>query len=125
MNTVGCYKFAALGLSLALALHVPNSTAATFEVDTTSDMSLSACNGAIANDCSLRGALNAANATPVADDIVFNIPQADPGFQAATQHWRISVPDGAILPSLVAPVELMAPRSLGPARIATRLRKGA
>jgi len=78
--------------------------AATFEVDTTSDTSLSACDAGIANDCSLRGALTAANATPAADDIVFNIPQSDPGFQAATQHWRISVPDGPLLPSAVSPM---------------------
>jgi len=101
------YKFATLGIpifGLALAMHVSTSIAAAFVVDTTSDTSLSACDVGMANDCSLRGALTAANATPAADDIVFNIPQSDAGFQAPTQHWRISVPDGALLPSAVASV---------------------
>ena len=70
----------------------PITKAATFTVDTTSDASLSACTAA-PDDCSLRGAINAANATPAADDIHFNIPQSDAGFQSATQHWRISIPD--------------------------------
>ncbi len=65
---------------------------ATFTVDTTSNVSLSACTAA-ADDCSLRGAIAAANATPAADEIHFNIPQSDAGFQSATQHWRISIPD--------------------------------
>jgi len=101
------YKFATLGIpifGLALAMHVSTSIAAAFVVDTTSDTSLSACDVGMANDCSLRGALTAANATPAADDIVFNITQSDAGFQAPTQHWRISVPDGALLPSAVASV---------------------
>jgi CSLREA domain-containing protein len=80
------------GASL-LALLLSNTQAATFTVDTTSDSALSACNIGVANDCSLRGAILAANATPVADLIEFNIPQSDPGFQATTQHWRISVAD--------------------------------
>ena len=91
-------------LSIGFFISVSKCDAATFIVDTTTDTSLSACDAVNANDCSLRGALNAANATPAADDIVFNIPQSDAGFQAATQHWRITVPDGALLPSLVAPV---------------------
>jgi CSLREA domain-containing protein len=70
--------------------------AATFTVNSTSDLATDNCTGGA---CSLRGALTAANATPAADEIHFNIPQSDAGFQAATQHWRISVPDGALLPS--------------------------
>ncbi len=65
---------------------------ATFTVDTTSDANLSACTAA-PDDCSLRGAITSANGTPAADDIHFNIPQSDAGFQSATQHWRISIPD--------------------------------
>ncbi len=62
--------------------------AATFTVNTTSDLASQNCTGGA---CSLRGALNAANATTAEDTIAFNIPQADPGYQAATQHWRINV----------------------------------
>ena len=83
-------------LGIVLALLASMGTAATFIVDTTADASFSACIDASTNDCSLRGALNAANATPAVDEIVFNIPQSDPGFQAATQHWRISVGNTAL-----------------------------
>ena len=78
-------------------MHATGGFAETFEVDTTSNTSLSTCLAASANDCSLRGALAAANGTPAADEIIFNIPQSDAGFQVATQHWRISVPDGSPL----------------------------
>ncbi len=64
------------------------SFAATFTVNTTSDLASQNCTGGA---CSLRGALNAANATTALDTIAFNIPQADVGYQAATQHWRISL----------------------------------
>lgn len=62
--------------------------AATFTVNSSSDLATQNCTGGA---CSLRGALIAANATVAQDTIAFNIPQADPGYQAATQHWRISV----------------------------------
>ncbi len=64
--------------------------AATFTVDTTSDVALSACTAA-PNDCSLRGAITAANVAADLDQINFNIPSTDSGFQAATQHWLILV----------------------------------
>ena len=48
---------------------------ATYVVDTTSDANLTACTGA-ANDCSLRGAINNANANPGLDTIQFTIPAA-------------------------------------------------
>ena len=64
------------------------SFATTFTVNSTSDLASQNCTGGA---CSLRGALIAANATTAQDTISFNIPQADPGFQAATQHWRINV----------------------------------
>ncbi len=74
-------------LVLLVALESP---AATFVVDTTSDSALGACSAAIAEDCSLRGAIAAANLTPAADIINFAIPQSDAGFQAATAHWRFA-----------------------------------
>lgn len=70
-----------LGLSSA-------SFAATFTVNSTSDLASQNCTGGA---CSLRGALIAANLTAAEDIIAFNISQADPGFQASTQHWRINV----------------------------------
>ena len=63
--------------------------AATFIVDTSSDAELGGCNDVVAADCSLRGAIIAANATPGADVIAFDLAIADPGYQAGTQHWRI------------------------------------
>ena len=67
----------------------PCSQAATFTVNSTSDLASEDCTGGA---CSLRGALLAANATPAADLIAFNIPTSDPGFQSATQSWLILVP---------------------------------
>lgn len=64
-------------------------------VDTTSDALLSDCTAA-ADDCSLRGAITASNASPDADEIHFQIPASDAGFQTATQHWRISVGSTAL-----------------------------
>lgn len=72
--------------------------AATFVVDTTSDAALTACTAAPA-DCSLRGAILAANAGPDADRIEFALPPTDPGFVPAGAHWRIeaqsSMPNNA------------------------------
>jgi hypothetical protein len=45
---------------------------------------------------SLRAAITSANATSEADIIHFNIPNTDPGFQTATQHWRIDVSSAAL-----------------------------
>lgn len=55
--------------------------AATFVVDTTSDLSVIACTEAAA-DCSLRGAIAAANVAADLDLIEFNIPTNDPGCDA-------------------------------------------
>jgi CSLREA domain-containing protein len=87
------------GLLVLAMLCAAPTRAATFVVDTTSDASLSACADGVPMDCSLRGAITAANATPAADVIAFDIPTSDAGFQPATQHWRISVPEGPLLPS--------------------------
>lgn len=81
-------------LPLLIAASLPLK-AAVFVVDTTSDSSLSACTAAAA-DCSLRGAITAANATTALDEIQFQIPSTDPGYQAATQHWRIGVGSTAL-----------------------------
>jgi hypothetical protein len=71
---------ALLAALLALA-HLP-AQAATFVVDTSSDDgALSACTPAPA-DCSLRGAIARANSDIAFDEIVFDIPPADPGCDA-------------------------------------------
>lgn len=87
-------------LSLSLLTNIAN--AATFVVDTGSDAALAACTAAPA-DCSLRGALESANANTDADVIAFAIPTTDAGYQPATDHWLIAVGDAA-LPSTAAPL---------------------
>ncbi|MGA9597809.1 MAG: cadherin domain-containing protein [Acidimicrobiia bacterium] len=80
-STVGRISFGALAvLALIASLAVisvratPAAAAETFVVDTVSDdAALSACTGA-AGDCSLRGAISAANVTGTADVIDFDIP---------------------------------------------------
>lgn len=58
--------------------------AATFVVDTTSDVDLMDCTGALF-DCSLRGAINKANGAPGADVITFGIPAvSDPNCNVGT-----------------------------------------
>lgn len=68
------------GFLLATFIGGP-AMAATFVVDTTSDVSLSACTVA-AGDCSLRGAIAAANVAADLDLIEFDIPTNDPGCDA-------------------------------------------
>jgi hypothetical protein len=68
---------------LLLALLADTAGAATFTVDTTSDVNLPACSPA-PGDCSLRGALNRANGTAVEHLVHFNIPMTDGGCVAAT-----------------------------------------
>lgn len=80
----------------------PAAHAAVYTVDTSSDAALSACTPAPA-DCSLRGAISAANATPEADEIGFALTTADAGYQSATQHWRIAVGEVA-LPAITSPL---------------------
>jgi hypothetical protein len=62
---------------------------ATLTVDTTSDALLAACTSA-AGDCSLRGAITLANADPAEDTIAFALDTGDPGYVAASAHWRIA-----------------------------------
>ena len=68
------------GFLLAIFIAGP-TTAATFVVDTTSDVILNACSVAAA-DCTLRGAIDAANTLSGADVIEFAIPASDPGCDA-------------------------------------------
>lgn len=79
-----------LALASALAGFAQFAQAATYIVDTTSDAVLDTCDAVVADDCSLRGAITAANTTPDADDIVFALIESDPGYQPDTAHWRIT-----------------------------------
>lgn len=85
-------------IATGLQAFVGSAQAATLVVDTTSDVALSACTAA-ANDCSLRGALNAANASATPDTIAFAIPTTDPGCSASSGICRIA-PQSA-LPDIV------------------------
>ncbi len=75
----------------SLLILAPALQAATFVVDTTSDnVALSTCTAAPA-DCSLRGAILAANAALGHDTIAFDIPLTEPGCSAVSGICRISV----------------------------------
>ncbi|MDZ4811844.1 MAG: hypothetical protein SGI99_04425 [Pseudomonadota bacterium] len=63
--------------------------AATLTVDTTSDANFNLCTAA-PGDCSLRGAINNANGTAIADTIAFNIPTSEPGCVPATGVCQIA-----------------------------------
>lgn len=69
------------GISGSCLVPLSINTPLNLVVDTTSDADLSACT-ANPNDCSLRGAINRANANLAADSISFNIPGT--GFQTIT-----------------------------------------
>src|SRR5260370_40683214 len=58
-------------LSALYLADVPHAYGTAIVVDTASDSNLTACTGA-ANDCSLRGAINDANANGGADTITFD-----------------------------------------------------
>ncbi|WP_313914830.1 hypothetical protein [Tahibacter sp.] len=90
-------------LALLALVSAGNALAATFVVDTGIDTALAACLPDIADDCSLRGALERANQTSVEDRIEFAIPTSDPSYQAPTGHWRIAV-GATALPSIENPV---------------------
>ncbi len=95
-----CTTFLITMIAMALA---STTQAASFVVDTTSDANLNDCTE-IAADCSLRGAINAANAAVGADRIEFAIPESDAGFVAATAHWRIEPSTG--LPAITGVLEI-------------------
>jgi len=69
-------------LGCLAALPAPGVGAVGYTVDTTSDANLTACTGT-PGDCSLRGAINNANANGVADTITFD-PTVFPGGSPAT-----------------------------------------
>lgn len=64
-------KFALLAIFVNLFL-IASAQAATYTVDRTDDATVSTCNAATANDCTLRGAIAAANAAATADIINFD-----------------------------------------------------
>jgi hypothetical protein len=72
----------------ATLLFATHANAATIVVTNTADSGAG----------SLRAAIISANATTEADIIHFNIPNTDPGFQTATQHWRIDISSTALPP---------------------------
>ena len=76
----------------------------TLVVDTTSDANLTACDTAQPGDCSLRGAINRANAAADANTIAFAIPMSDAGCNAGTGVCRIV--RGSHLPSLTGPTRI-------------------
>lgn len=94
-------------LAGALALAGARAQAAVFVVDTAGDDGSAAfqvCADAAPGDCSLRGALARANASSDADEIHFDIPDTDPGYVAATAHWRIA--PATDLPQVFHPVTI-------------------
>lgn len=85
--------------ALVSAMIFSAANAATFTVDTTANSDsvfFRACTAA-PGDCSLWGALLAANATPASDTIAFNIPvNEDSGCVAATGVCRIRTPSAVV-----------------------------
>ncbi len=67
---------AALVALAALAISPAYAAPMTYTVDSTADTNLTACVDATADDCTLRGAINASNANTGADTIKFDIPGA-------------------------------------------------
>ena len=80
-------------VSFALLLSCARLQAATFTVDTTLDVNLTACTAA-PSDCSLRGVINKANNTAETDVAQFNIPMSDPGCNASTGVCTITPTTG-------------------------------
>jgi hypothetical protein len=71
---LNCVLVLSLLASLGLG-YGPDANAATFNVDTTTDdAALTACDDATPNDCSLRGAILAANARPVTEASTIRVP---------------------------------------------------
>ncbi len=71
--TLAC-SLAVLLLGTLLAAGAAQAAAVTYTVDSTADTSLTTCDPATANDCTLRGAITDANLNPGADTINFAIP---------------------------------------------------
>lgn len=89
-----------LRITAIAVLAVAPVQAATFLVDTSSNSGAPAQQACDSNpdnaDCSLRGAILQANASPGPHLIAFALPMGDPGYQAATAHWRIDVPQSGL-----------------------------
>ncbi|MGH8248367.1 MAG: hypothetical protein ACREUU_18265, partial [Gammaproteobacteria bacterium] len=68
----------AVGLAAFVAVPAHHALAVTYTVDTTSDANLTACNFAVDDDCSLRGAINNANVNPGGDSIAFDLGPGTP-----------------------------------------------
>ncbi len=84
------------GLCFLLAIGTATVSASTLTVNSTSDTDDGKCDVA---HCSLREAINAANANSGHDTIEFNIPNTDSGYQVGvTGTWTISLT--AALPNL-------------------------
>ena len=89
-------------LALATLTYATAVPAATWIVDNGSDATLTACEPAIAADCSLRGAMTRANALNDSDVIEFAIPAEDASHVPETGHWRIVA--ASDLPLITAPL---------------------
>lgn len=88
-------KTATALLTLSATLASCPADALTLTVDTSTDDTLSDCTPAPA-DCSLRGAITKANLTVARDQIAFDLPSSDAGYQPSTDHWRILVGNSAL-----------------------------
>ncbi len=78
-------------------LRLPTSSVVT--VPSTADPGDGLCDLA---ECTLREAIDAANASPVTDNINFNINTTDPGYVTSTDSFRIQ--PGSALPTITEPV---------------------
>ncbi len=106
---------AALLLALMIAVSIatvlpgePVHADTTFTVDRSDDPDLTAtptaddCTAATANDCSLRGAINAANNNPGADTIDFTIPSTD----CNATNWVCTISPSSELPAIIQPATI-------------------
>ena len=83
-----------ISLLIPIVMFTPALHAETYLIDTTSDDGSAAfqiCDVDTSNaNCSLRGAIERANAHIGNDTIEFHLAPTDPGFIAATHHWRFT-----------------------------------
>ena len=87
-------------LATLVALTAPAAHAATYIVDRTDDPNISACTSA-ANDCSLRGAIAAANLSAGADEIRF-----DAALFQGKKNIKLA---GTALPTITGTVDILGP----------------
>src|SRR6266542_1405232 len=96
---------AAALFALASAPIVPTSAVTTFVVNSTindNDANTAAgiCQTTVAGQCTLRAAIQQANALAGADTINFNIPAGSPGCVGATNPVCNILPQGVALPTI-------------------------